>query len=373
MLNLPGKLFLTFAGLVLLSACNLPQGSAASGTILKGANAPESTFAVEPVTRETLPRLVEWPRNEGPRTQGWIKQTRGPSGKIIAAGDVIDIAVWDNEDSSLLTQPQQKVVALKGMSVSQGGTIFLPYVDEVYVAKMSPDQARSAIQQKFAAIIPSAQVQLELISGRQNSVDLVSGVAQPGNFVMPDRDFSVMSLIAMGGGIQSSLLNPQVRLIRDGKLYGVSREKLLATPSLDTTLRGGDKVYIEADTRYFLSLGAAGKEAQFPFPTEAVTALDAMSIIGGVNDSRGDPKGILILRDYNDKAVRTDGSGPSRDRVIFTLDLTTADGLFSAGEFQIQDKDLVLISESPVVAADTVIGIMFGALGLGVRASDINP
>lgn len=371
MLYLPRSFLLIFTGFMTLTACDLPQGAAVSKTILKGSDSPEATFEVHPVTRETLAQLSEWPQTGQSRVGGWISRSRGPSDQIIQPGDTIDLSIWDNEASSLLMQPNQKVVAMKGMTVSQSGTVFLPYLDEVYIAKMSPDRARETIQQKLITIIPSAQVQLALLSGRKSSVDLVSGVNKPGNSVMPDRDFTVLSLLALGGGVSEKMANPQIRLMRDGKLYGVSMDNLLESPNLDTTLRGGDKVYVEEDPRYFLALGAAGKEAQFAFPNDSVTALDAMSMIGGVNPARGNPKGILILRDFSPDQLRSDGSGPAKERVVFALDLTTADGLFSAGEFEVQDKDLVLVTESPVNGASTVIGLVYGALGIGVRGRDL--
>ena len=48
-------------------------------------------------------------------------------------------------------------------------------------------------------------------------------------------------------------------------------------------------------------------------------------------------------------------------------DLTTADGLFSAGEFRILSGDLVYATESPVTSASTVFGILGSALGLAAR------
>ena len=119
--------------------------------------------------------LKTWPRKGQPPVSGWISRTKGPSSQIVEPGDTMDLAIWDNSESSLITQSGQKVVELKGLKVSPAGDVFLPYVDQVYVAKMSPDRARDTIQQKFAAIIPSAQVQLSHTAGRQSSVDLVSG------------------------------------------------------------------------------------------------------------------------------------------------------------------------------------------------------
>ena len=88
---------------------------------------------------------------------------------------------------------------------------------------------------------------------------------------------------------------------------------------------------MEEDRRYFLSLGAAGSQSQHRFTQDHLSALDAVSIIGGVESRRGNPGGVLVLREYpaNSGAPRTI-RGPDQSRVVFTVDLTSADGLFSA-------------------------------------------
>jgi polysaccharide biosynthesis/export protein len=355
----------------LLAACALPRGAPEQSQILAGADEMEATFTVRTVTRDTLDELKSWPITAPTGTTGWINRERGPGSQVIQTGDTVDLTVWDNEESSLLTSGQQKVVELAGITVSPGGSVFLPYVSEVYVAKMSPDEARAAIQERMVMIIPSAQVQLTHTPGRKSSVDLISGVRKAGNFPLPSRDYTILSLIAEGGGVLEEVVNPQVRLQRDGKLFGISFDRLLETPDMDTTLRGGDKVFVESDERFFLSLGAANKEAQIAFPHDTVTALDAASLIGGVNDQRADLKGVLILRDYAEGALRTDGTGPDKERVIFAIDLTTADGLFSAGDFPIQHRDLVLVTESPLNSTRTIFGIIGDVLGIGVRAASL--
>lgn len=373
MFQTTGRFLLLTVGMTVLAACaDAPGGAPRVEQIIKGAEAEDATFAVFPITRETLPALKDWPRKPGPNVSGWLERVRGPASQTIEAGDLLDLAIWDNGESSLLTQSGQKVVEMKGIRVSPEGEVFLPYVDRVYVGNMTPDRARGAVQDKFAAIIPSAQVQLRHEPGRQSSVDLVSGVQKPGNFVMPDRDFTVLSLIAQGGGITKDMKNPQVRLTRGGKLYGISVERLLKNPALDTTLRGGDKVFVEDDQRYFLALGATKDEAQIKFPQEKVTALDAASLAGGLNDTRANPKGVLVLRDYPGKYLRSDGTGPSKERMIFLIDLTTADGLFSAGEFLIEDRDLVMVTESPVMNNTAAIQLVYELLGVGTRARALN-
>jgi polysaccharide export outer membrane protein len=181
---------------------------------------------------------------------------------------------------------------------------------------------------------------------------------------MPDTDFTLLALLSQGGGVAQGLNNPQIRLHRHGRIYGTSVENLYAHPANDTTLRGGDKVIVQADTRAFLSLGAAGQEARHLFPKEHLTAIEALSIIGGVADFRADPKGVLILRHYPARSLRQKGDGPDNLRMVFTIDLTTADGLFSAGKFRILPGDLVYATEAPVTAARTILGLLGSAFGV---------
>jgi polysaccharide export outer membrane protein len=312
------------------------------------------------VTRAELARYAAWPRT-GPEAMRWIGRQPQPANRIIAAGDTVQVTVWSTEENSLLTTPGQRSAVLGGITVSPSGTIFLPYVDNLRIAGMSPDRAREAIQERFVAVIPSAQVQLELTEGRQCTVSAVSGVRTPGAYPMPDQDYTVLALLAAAGGVDQTLNNPQVRLIRDDAIYGTSVERLFADPTLDTTLRGGDKVLVEADDRFFLSLGAAGREAVHPFPHDRISALEALSIMGGLADARANPQGILVLRQYPTDVVRADGMGPSHPRTVFTIDLTSADGLFSAGEFQIMPGDLVYATESPIASAQTVFSLLGSA------------
>jgi polysaccharide export outer membrane protein len=356
---------------LVLAGCDLPRGAAEQRELLSEAETDEATFDVHQVSRATLPVLVTWPVFAPTNLDGWIDGSGGAPGQIIRPGDTVNLTVWDNEERSLLTSNQQKVVQLSGLTVGPSGTVFLPYVSDVYIANMSPEDARAAIQDKMVMIVPSAQVQLTHEPGLSSSVDLISGVRSAGSFPLLSREMTVLGAIAQGGGVMPEIVNPQVRLLRDGKQFGISLDRLLENPELDTRLRGGDKIYVEADERYFLALGAAGRESRIPFPNDTVTVLDGTALLGGINPSRGDPKGVLVLRDYPASALRSDGTGPAKDRNIFAFDLTTGDGLFSAGDFPLQHRDLVLISESPLTSTRTIISIVFETLGIGVRAVDL--
>lgn len=361
-----------------LAACTLPRGAGFESEVLRPEKARAADgsvlpadFAVFAVTRATQAQLATWPA-VGAAGHAWIRRQKQPVSMIIAPGDLISVQVWDTEDNSLLAGPGHRVTSLADMKVSSSGSVFLPFVGDMRLAGMSPQTARARIEERYVTAIPSAQVQVSVKPGRANTANLVSGVENPGVYPLEDRDTTILSLIALGGGVRDSTPNPQVRLFRGDKVYGIALERLFADPGLDTTLVGGDRVIIEPEKRYFLSLGAAGREAEHLFPRDRVSALDAMSIVGGVSDTRANPKGILILREYPAAAVRADGSGPPHSRMVFTLDLTSADGLFSAGNFMIQPGDLVYVSESTVTVARTVFELIGSVFGTASRAVNLS-
>jgi len=348
----------------------LPRSAAVEREIVNAAEDETVGFAVYPVSRDFLPVVADWPLT-GERHLGWIATSGGARTQVIAPGDELAVTIWDSSENSLLSSAGQSAVPIEALTVQPDGTIFLPYVGDTRVSGMTVQVAREHLQDEMDMVAPSSQVQLQLVSGRTNSVDLIGGVASPGSYPLPDRNYTVLNLIAEGGGVQSGMTNPQVRLMRNGNIYGTSVDRLFDNPSLNTLLHGGDQVIIEAEERYFLSLGAAGSQSQHIFPQDHVSALDAMSIIGGVQSTRGDPGGILILREYPISAIRPDSAGPDQERVVFSLDLTSADGLFSARNFRINPGDLVLVTESPITAAQTIFGLIGSVFGVANQTANL--
>ena len=347
-----------------LSACGtLPRGAAIEREVLKTRGEPTTDIAVYPVTRAFLPSVKEWPET-GRRSYSWIGSSGGSNAQVIRPGDSLNVLIWDSSENSLLTGADQRVATLPEIRVSEAGSVFLPYIGKVRVSGRTPDSARALIQRMLEPIVPSAQVQLAMAEGRGNSIDLVGGVSRPGNVLMPDNNFTVLAAISAGGGVMPSLNNPQIKLVRGSNIYSTSISRLYDSPHLDTRLHGGDKVIVEEDPRYFLSLGAAGNESQFQFNRDEVSALDALSIIGGINPARANPQGILILREYPPSAVSAGVRGPRKTRVVFTLDLTSSDGLFSARNFLIHSGDLVLATESALTDTRTIIGLVGSAFGI---------
>lgn len=355
-----------------LAACNLPRGAANGDAILSSAENDTATdYAVYAVTANFVDRVAHWPTTGRQPRGGWISGGGGRASTTIRPGDMLNLVVWDNTETSLLAPTGARSVPLSEITVASDGKIFVPYLDRVHVAGKTPEAARVEIQDRLTLIAPSAQVQLSAKPGSNNSVDLMGAVGSPGTYPLTDGSVSVLNLIALGGGVSESVAHPIVRLSRDGGMYVTSLDRLYQNPGLDTILTGGDRVIVEADDRTFIALGAAGKEQITPFPNDRPSALDAMASVGGVNDTRGDPKAILILRQYARSAVADGLTGPEAERTIFVIDLTSADGLFSARKFAINPDDVVYVSESPVTAYNTITQLIGSVFGLSRQVDGV--
>lgn len=349
---------LALTACALLAGCSLPRSAGFQSEVLAAANtnvAPEGQepaydFVVFEVNSETLPQLQAWP-DRNVSALPWLDTGVQPSSLLIAAGDLVQVTVWDAEENSFFTGAGQRVTPLQQTEVSETGQIFVPYIGELTVAGLSPDQARATIEQELMRTIPSVQVQLLVEPGRRNSANLVSGVAAVGLVPLANRNVRLLELLSQAGGANPTFVNPQVRVTRAGRTYGIALQRLLDDPALDPAVRGGDRIMVIPEERQFLAMGATGSTAIFDFPDGDLSALQAMATIGGISGATANPKGILIMREYDPSEVGDGISAPPQERVVFTMDLTTADGLFSAGKFKMQDGDLVYATESAIVPA----------------------
>lgn len=365
------KTSVALVAFVLLAACSLPRGAALQNEVTRGVADEAVAFQVVPVGRDNVAFLASWPQTGWHGHYHWIDKAQGPNSQVLLPGDRVVLTVWDSDPSSLLAGPEGSAT-LPEITVSPGGTIFVPYVGDIRVCGQTPNAARRHIQSELEVIAPSAQVQLSHKPGRQSAVDAVRGVANPGNYPLPDRNVSILSLISQAGGISTDLRNPLVRIIRGTETYEIRAKTLLETANRDVTLRGGDKIIVDEDDRSFIALGATGREELVHFEQEQLTTLEALALVGGLSDNRADLNGLLILREYPTSELRNDISGPQKDQVVFSFDLTSADGLFAARKFLVNPDDVVIATESPITSARTILGLIGSVIGVTSAANNLS-
>ena len=356
------KLCLAVIACGLLASCGIPRSAGFTSEVLAASNAntaaageaPVYDFAVYEVNRTTLPVLENWPATADDPLP-WPDAREQSASFVIANGDQVQLTIWDAEETSIFGGAG--VTALPPTQVDTRGRIFVPFIGEIRLSGMSTMTARQRIEEELVRTIPSAQVQVVVEPGRENTANLAAGFAASGLYPLPHRNFTMLDLFSQAGGPNPAFTSPQVRLVRDGRTYGIPFDRLLEEPRLNTTVRGGDRLYIVDNARQFIAFGATGSQSLLDFPEEELSALEAIATIGGVNAGSGNPESILIMRDYDAEAVRDGIAGPPKQRVVFTIDLTSADGVFSASRFQMEDGDIIYGTESALGPALTVFNL----------------
>lgn len=355
--------------LTVIAGCAAPRGAALKRQVIGDAATQKAAdqYQVVRVGQANLAAVEGWPATGSGVGFGWPGKGQAQVSRSIKPGDVLHVTLWDPQENSLLTTVEQRSAQLTELTVAPDGTVFVPYVDMVQVSGLNPEDARAEIQRKLTAIAPSAQVQLAVAGGEQNTIDLVAGVQRPGRYPVASKGVTILGLLAEGGGIPSGLRNPVVRLQRGGVAYAVLAKDIYRNPARDIVLRGGDRVVVEEDPRSLLVLGAAGAEKTVAFEKQSHTLLEALSLSAGLSESRADPAGVLVLRKYGEKALRRDGSGPNRREVIFAFDLSSGEGLFAARSFHVNPDDVVLVTESPLPATAGILGVFNATAALATR------
>lgn len=358
--------------LLFVGACSLPRGAAVQREVVNQGGSENPTFQVVEVTRAATPMLSTWPHTGEDTSDAWLQADRGPDSAIIRTGDRLDVVVWDNQANSLISTEGAKQTPIPPQTVSSSGSIFLPYVGDVQVRGLTSDAARERIQRKMEMIVPAAQVQVAVSPGRNNSVYVASGVGAPGRYPLENRNTQIMSVLAMAGGVNTALRHPRIRLQRNGRMYETRVDAILADPSRNIRVQGGDQIAVVEDTRTFTALGASRRQELVYFEKERMNALDALSAAGGLNAGRADPKGVLVLREYHPRDLTPGPRGPDMQQVVFSIDLTNADGLFAARQFQIHPNDTLLTTESPVTAVQTIVGLFGTVIGFSSQVGNLN-
>jgi polysaccharide export outer membrane protein len=166
-----------------------------------------------------------------------------------------------------------------------------------------------------------------------------------------------------------------VQVTRGPRVVSVPLETVIRDPRQNIRLAPDDVITFLYQPYSFSALGAVGKNAEVPFEGTGLSLAQALGRIGGLEDQRSDPKGVFIFRMEYADAVENTGT-PSAPRtdvamapVIYRVDLRDPAALFHAQRFEIRNRDVLYVSNSPVSDFQKFLGLLsqaaFSVTGLG--------
>lgn len=284
---------------------------------------------------------------------------------VISAGDVLGLTIWENVDDGLLVPQGQNATVLNELQVDGAGFIYVPYAGRVRAAGNSPERIRQIITEKLAEQTPEPQVQVRRLAGDGATVTVSGRVGGQGVYPIERPTRTLSSMIAAAGGVAIQPEIAQITVIRGEASGTIWYEDLFDHPAADIALRSGDQIYVKEDSRTFTALGATGAQSRVPFESKAISAIEALATVGGLQTAAADPTGVFVFRNEpaeiaNQLLARTDLVGTQR--VVYVLDLTQPNGMFMARDFAIRDGDTVYVTEAPFVQFNKAIAAATGSL-----------
>ena len=355
-----GRPVALIAAMAVLASCGLPQVGPNKRQLFAGSVQREGdAFVVsvnDRVTRATAVTPV----------LGFSRkfQNAGVIGSdTIRPGDVLGLTIWENVDDGLLAGETGSSTILEEVQVDGRGFIFVPYAGRIKAAGNSPEAIRRIITNKLSEQTPDPQVQVRRVAGDGSTVSLIGSIGAQGVYAIERPTRTLGSMLARAGGVTIEPEIAQVTVIRGHAKGKIWFQDLYDNPHLDIPLRGGDRILVEEDTRSFTALGATGGQAQVPFETQNLSALEGIAQVGGLNASTADPTGVFILRNEAEPIAeqvlgRSDLDGAQR--MVYVLDLTKPNGMFMARDFLIRDGDTLYVTEAPFTQWNKVIAAITG-------------
>ena len=348
------------AALAVVSSCGLPQVGPNKRQIYAGSVQKEGdAFIVsvnDRVTRATsvVPALG---------FSDAFKNASVLGSDVIRAGDVLGITVYENVDDPLLGVEGAPATVLEEVQVDGAGFIFIPYAGRIKAAGNTPDAIRRIITNKLGEQTPDPQVEVRRAAGDGSTVSLIGSIGAQGVYAIERPTRTLGTMLAQAGGVTIEPEIAQITVIRGTHRGKIWLQDLYDHPELDIALRGGDRILVEEDTRSFTALGATGGQAQVPFESQTLSALEGIAQVGGLNAGTADPTGVFVFRNEPAEIAgavlgRNDLQGAQR--MVYVLDLTQPNGMFMARDFVIRDSDTIYVTEAPFTQWSKVIAAITG-------------
>jgi len=313
-------------------------------------------FDVIDLTPTTIANYRQPPPVDRPST---VSNLSAGSRISVAPGDAIKVRIFEPYEGSIFPTIQRPGADFGVQRVTDDGTINVPFVGTVKVAGLDLNQIEKKIAQQVATSgkAQDPQVIVEFVADRTHTVMVSGDVRQPGRVSLLEGVRTVVEAINKAGGpsgvggqggtgVGANQLEVVMR--RNGQIILQSQySDLLA--GADIGLQKNDEIVVRPNARMFTVLGAVVKAGNVDMPKHTISLLEAMGMVGGLNDARANKTGVYVFR------MGDLQNNPTARARVFRLDLYQPVSIFIAQQFPVQPKDVVYITNAPLYEYDKIL------------------
>lgn len=367
------KTFSLFLATLALGACSfLPRNGPNDSTILaKSANHLETEdatlgydYVVVDVNQKILPFVTKGSSNSF--------ATFGASGAQVpvirlGAGDVIQLTIFEDQSGGLFIPKEAGVrpgnfVTLPPQEIGRDGMVSVPYAGKIRAAGNTPSAVEDIIERQLSDRAINPAVTIEVVEANYPRASVIGDVEDAGVFTLRNSGDRVLDMLAQAGGITSATHETFVTLAREGQSAKIAYESLTGNPRENIFVAPGDSINVSSESKKFYVFGATGSVGEFTFGSSSVDLNGAVAQAVGLNDNQADPGQVFIYRIEHRHALADMGIDVSAFEnndisTIYRADFRKPDSFFMAKNFQMQDGDILYVSNADSVAVSKFFGL----------------
>jgi polysaccharide export outer membrane protein len=292
-----------------------------------------------------------------------------PAPYTLAAGDVLQITVWDHPElaAALGAQPPQTAQRpydpAQGFVIDSNGDVYFPYTGSIHVAGLRIDQAQQVVTEAIAhGPYVEPQVTVRIASFRAKQVYVDGEVHTPGAVPINDVPMTLYEAVNRAGGFSPTADQSRLILVRDGVSYSLDLTEMLARDEspAKVLLRDGDVLRVSSrDQNGAYVMGEVNKPVTaVPLRDGRLTLSDAISQAGSINSSTADAAQLYVIRGALGKSPQ-----------VFHLDAHSPVSMLLANQFDLRPNDVVYVDGNGLVRFSRVLSLLLPGISAALTGA----
>jgi len=313
-----------------------------------------------------------------------------PAGTSIGIGDALDVTIWEAPPATLFgaSMPEARsggssLATSRGSSfpafwVGREGTIKIPFAGEIPVVGRTLPEIEHEITRRLVGKANQPQVLVRYAANTTAGATLIGELGASIRMPLSPKGERLLDGISMAGGTRQPASKISIQITRRGQVASMPLERIIRDPRNNITLQPDDIVAAIYKPYSFTALGAVEKNSEVEFEATGINLAQALGRIGGLQDTRGDPRGMFLFRWENPALVggardgisaRADGKIP----VIFRVNLSDPSAYFLMQEFAVRNGDVIYTANSPVAEFQRFVNIISSTITPALLISSALP
>ena len=305
------------------------------------------------------PPVVQVLAASAPTLAAAFSDRRVPSEIRFGVGDVVSVTIFEAAAGGLFIPAEAGVrpgnfITLPNQAVDNNGNISVPYTSGIRALGRTPPEVQQAIVGALSNRAIEPQVVVSLVDQRTSLISVLGEVKTPSRFPASAEGEHLLDSITRAGGPSGQGFDTWVMLERGRRREIVPFGALVYNPSNNIYTHPNDTVYVYREPQTFVAFGATGKQGQYNFDAWRISLAEAVGKATGLDDTKAEPGAVFLYRGEPRSVAEKLGINVSKYNspiipVIYNVNFRDPSGYFLATQMQMQNKDVLYVSNATTV------------------------